>query len=506
MKADIRRIISHRSFDEACRNLLQMAHTSERPLYLVGGAVRDVLLDRPVRDWDIAGENALDFAAEFARTQNARQVIIHEQHPTARVPVRNPRTGTHTLFDFCDLRAKGIRDDLADRDFTLNAIAIDLRTLELIDPLEGAGDIGRRTVRGIGRRNLADDPLRCVRAYRMAAELGFDIDSETREWIRQECAGLGRVASERIGEEMYKLIRPPNVSAMIDAMDADGVLALVLPELEEGRGMEQPPIHHLTVRDHSLEAMRQMEAMLVSPEDALPALHRRLENYLSQPLVAETLLMAALLHDIGKPACYETANGQMSFRGHSQIGAHMADEILKRWAWPSESRRIIVSLINAHLKPFQLSDLMQLPTSRDRRVDEIISLAAIRRLFRVVVPHEMGLILVALADSRAARGEGSTESLQVELEFVFDDLLRRYYGWQSEDSYEPILNGIDLIAAGYEAGPMFSVILDQVDDAHLEGYVETKEDALRMAENIAEDYLAGIQKESSEEDEHDRNV
>ncbi len=185
---DLRRIMRRCSADPFCRMLVQMAQDAAEPLYLVGGALRDMLLGRPVRDWDFAGAGAMEFAAKFADAQASKVIVLHEEQPTARVPLRPARSlakggeddEAYTLFDFCHLRSNSIEEDLAARDFSINAIAYNLAEPELIDPLGGIDDIRSSIIRALGQENLRADPLRCLRAYRLAAELGFTIEERTR--------------------------------------------------------------------------------------------------------------------------------------------------------------------------------------------------------------------------------------------------------------------------------------------------------------------------------------
>lgn len=484
---DVRQVVSTCSHQPECIALSELAHTVDEPLYVVGGAVRDLLMGRPPADWDFAGPSAIDVAHRFAERNNTRVVMLHEDQPTARVPVP---TGddTHEMFDFCDLRAETLEDDLRQRDFTINAIAYNLREPGLIDPLGGADDVRNRLIRTAERANLEDDPLRCLRAYRFFAQLGFTIEHTTREWIAGFAHLLEDAAGERIGAELYELMYPPRVAEAFELMDEDGVLAHVLPELEEGRDMPQPSYHHLDVRDHILETVAQMEKLIEDPVDALPASFDRLEAYLMREQVPPLLIMAALMHDIGKPRSFSREDGRIRFIGHDKRSAQMAEEILGRLAWPSEIRRPIVAFCRNHLRPFSLANRGQDGEIEDENTEQFVTLRAIRRMFREVEPHELGFILLALADSRACRGPAVSHDFQVEVELILDDMVQRYYEYKQQQQYEPLLTGQDLIDEGYTPGPMFSEILDAVEDAHIADEIHTKSQALQIARTIADEY------------------
>ncbi|MFO7947540.1 MAG: HD domain-containing protein [Armatimonadota bacterium] len=482
---DVRRVLSTLSHNPLCIAVAQLARSLDEPLYIVGGAVRDLLLGHPVADWDFAGPGAMDVAAKFAENNDARVVTLHEDQPTARVPV-HVGDDEYELYDFCELRGDALEDDLRKRDFTINAIAYDLRDPALIDPLGGIQDIRDNLIRAVNHENLQADPLRCLRAYRFHSQIGFEIDPQSRQWIRGVAPRLQDMAGQRIGSELYGLMYPPRVAETLELMDEDGVLAHVLPEIEEGRDMPQPSFHHLNVRDHILETARQMERLILDPTDALPASYRRLEEYLMGDEIPPMLIMAALMHDIGKPRTFSRGeDGRIHFYEHHSQSAQMAQEILTRFAWPTEVRQPVVSFAEQHMRPFDLAGRGQDGEVEDEHTEAFITMSAIRRMFREVAPHELGLVMLALADSRACRGPAVSAQYQLEVELILDDMVYRYYEYRRKQRYQPLLTGQDLIKAGYEPGPIFSEILEAVKDAHISNEIDTKDQALEIARRIA---------------------
>ncbi len=485
----LRTILNSCSSDPFCRTLLQMARDADEPLYLAGGAIRDLLAGREVSDWDFTGTAAMQFAHSFAQANATGAIVLHEDQPTARVAVWDEKSRRHTIFDFCQLRGQSIQDDLAARDFSINAIACNMTEPEIVDPLGGGEDLHNGIIRALGAENLAADPLRCLRAYRLMAELGFTIEPQTRAWIRQCAAGLDDVAGQRIGYELRKLLYPPRVSETLAAMDEDRLLAVVFPELEEGRDMPQPAMHHLNVRDHILESVAQMEALIIDPTGALPASFEQLEEYLTRTDVPPMLLMAALLHDIGKPRCFtRDETGRIRFKGHGEVGAEMARKILRRFAWPKELRRTVAVFVHHHLRPLLLAAMHQDGEVEDEHTESTITMSALRRLFRLVEPHVPGFAALAIADSRAAMGPAVTPQYQTEVELILDDMVRRYFEYQGKqkEARQPLLTGKDLIAAGYEPGPLFSEILEAVQDAHADGEISSTQQALELARRVAQ--------------------
>ena len=484
-------IISSCDADPFCRMLLQMAPDAAEPIYLAGGAIRDLLAGREVADWDFTGAGAMQMAHQFAQANATGVISLHEDQPTARVAVWDDNSQCHATFDFCQLRGDTIRDDLAARDFSINAIACNMTALEILDPLEGIEDLRNRIIRTPAAENLAADPLRCLRAYRFMAQLGFTIEPQTRAWIRQYAVGLNDIAGQRIGYELRKLLYPPRVSETMAAMDEDAVLAVILPELEEGRDMPQPAMHHLNVREHILESVAQMEALIIDPTGALPASLNQLENYLTRIDVPPMLLMGALLHDIGKPRCFSRDDtDRIRFKGHGEVGAEMARQILQRFAWPKRMRHTITVFVHHHLRPLLLAAMHQDGEVEDEHTESTITMSALRRLFRLVEGHVLGFAALAIADSRAAMGPAATPRYQTEVEFILDDMVRRYFEYQREqkEPHRPLLTGNDLIAAGYEPGPLFSEILEVVADAHADGDIHTRQEALQVARRVAKNH------------------
>ena len=459
---------------------------ADEPLYLVGGALRDACLGREPLDLDFAGPGAIEIARRFAAANRAHVVMLHELPPIARVPVYMPGATHAFILDFCGLRAPTIEADLAARDFSINAVALNLHDFALLDPTGGLDDLRAGIVRAAGASAFAADPVRCVRAYRFCAALDFHLEEQTREWLRAAAPGNAHVEGQRVGDELLRLLDARRVGRTIQEMDADGVLSHVLPELEEGRDMDQPGFHHLGVRAHAIEALSAMEAILNSPETLLPCSAAIVADYLRGPRARPLLLMAALLHDVGKPACHtREPEGRVRFTGHPAAGATIAARILQRLAWPARIRDGVVALVAHHMRVFDLAGLAIDGACAPDDIGRTISMGAIRRMFRQVHGHEAGLMLTALADSHASRGPAKRPGYDDALATVCDQMLRGYIEYTTLQAPEPLLTGKDLIAAGFTPGPLFSALLQAVDESRSEGHVSNKQQALELARRLA---------------------
>lgn len=448
-------------------------------LYLVGGAVRDVLLGRPVQDWDLLTADAPPLAAALAETLGMRAVLLHEEVPTYRLVLKGePRR----YLDLVSLRAPTLEQDLQARDFSLNAIAYDPLMDELHDPCGGLADVQQRLIRTLSRANLQSDPLRSLRAYRFHTELGFCLDEQTRQWLRETAGLIGNVAGERVGEELLKTLTPPRAAETLRLMDEDGLLRHLLPELEPMRGVQQGGFHHLDVWGHTLEVVANLEQIVLEPQHFFPTSIALVNEYLQHPRKPGVLLLTALLHDIGKPQCQvRDERGWWRFFHHDEAGAQMADQIARRLALRRADTDTLTRLIHNHLRPLQLAN-MRLP--RDGRLPTEITLSALRRLFRETHREGIGLLLLGLADAQGCRGPATVPGYHEQLAMVLDEMLTRYAQWRAQKAERPLLTGQDLINAGFAPGPRFGEVLEAIEDAYADDLIQNREQALALAKTL----------------------
>ncbi len=473
----------------ARRELSGLARSWGQALYLVGGAVRDVALGREVGDWDLAGHDAVELAWAYADQRGYRLVMMHEEMPTARVIVE---PGAPAGFlDFAELRAPTIEDDLRARDFTINAIAWDIRGADsVVDPTGGVADLTRRVVRASARTCLEDDPLRTLRAFRLTAELGFALEEETAEWVRECGPRIKEVAGERVGQEMLKLFAAPHAADAIQRAEEVGVLELFIPPLAAMRGVTQGGYHHLDVLGHSLLALHEVERAINAAERIYPGAAAALRVYLADDHRRAAVRLAALLHDLGKPACRSVEeDGRIRFIGHAQEGVRIWSRMARQWALPGEVTKAVATMTRLHLRPLQLVNAgLRAEDTEGKPPQEAITLTAIRRLMRKAEPYGVGLMLLAAADRAACRGPGSDFEHRRRVVEMLDDMLTRYLSWQREQRHMPrLVNGRDLMRAlGLEPGPIVGELLDDIAEAQAEGEVSTREEALALARRVLE--------------------
>lgn len=451
-----------------------------RPVYLVGGAVRDALLGHRVEDWDLATTDARRLAEDLAHRTHGRFVSLHEEIPSFRIVL--DRDNPDYCLDVSELRDPEIKRDLSARDLTINALAFEVLTHQLFDPLGGLRDLQEGVLRATSHEALQYDALRCLRVYRLHSELGSEIEPQTRGWLRETAPLAPKMPGERLGVELLKTLRPGRATATLRLMDEDGLLGHLLPEIEPARGVEQGRYHHLDVWGHTLDAVEQLEDILLRPGEYFRRTHREVERYVEQRRLAPVLLLTALLHDLGKPAMRtQDERGWWRFYEHDRVGAEMARRIARRFRLRRRHLEVMSLLIRHHLRPMLLAN-MQAP--QDGRPPQEITRHALVRMFRAVQPHGIGLLLLALADARACRGPATAPGFHERLAEVLDEMLERFLDWQRERQSGPLLTGKDLIQAGYPPGKRMGEVLEAVEEAHVEDLVGTKAEALALAKRL----------------------
>lgn len=460
--------------------LLAFARAEGVELYLAGGAVRDLLLGQAVHDLDFASAAPLAFARAFAQARRLPFVMLDEERGVGRVVVKTDG-GLALDLDFSLFRSGGsIEADLLERDFTVNALALPFEALmagrlsPLIDPAGGMRDLKERVLRAVLPRSLSDDPLRALRLYRLAAQLRFEIEPATRTQAVAVGPRLAQVAGERVRQELVKLLSAP-CAVLLRDMTETGVLPAIIPALEAMRGVEQRGYHHLDVLGHALATVEQLERVMEGPARFFPC-PEELEPYL-ESAPRWLLKLAALLHDVGKPATAAEATGHVSFHRHDEQGAGLAQAAAARLRFSRAEAALLERLVLLHMRPFHLTRLLRAGELTER---------AVRRALDAAGDCFCGLMLMAMADSLAASGPDKPEDAERLLADLFCQAARYRREVLVPLRARPrLLGGDDLIAAfGLSPGPLVGELLRAVEDAYLEGRVSSREEALALAARL----------------------
>ena len=466
--------------------------------YLVGGCVRDRLLGRPVYDLDVAvAGDGLHLARRLANRFGGAYYPLDEMRGTGRAILRD-QEGRHLVVDIAKLRGPDLAADLADRDYTINALAAGVRAPEeIIDLHGGLDDLRAKTIRPVSEASIRNDPLRALRAVRQAAELGFALAPQTESLIRRDGAAIASpgVAGERIRDELARLLALPHSAESLARLDDLGLLTAILPELAPLRHLPQPVPHHLDVLPHSLKTVDCLEQILAVLEQAntgdlcctslatalrdLGPFVVHLRTHFAQMLSETrprlvTLKLAALLHDTGKAQAYtvEGALGQerIRFIDHDQIGADLVEKALRRLRFSAAEVRLGKAIARHHMRPLLLGS------------QESVSPRAVYRFYRDTEQAGVDLLIHALADHLATYASGTDADAWPHLLSLVGRMLGDYFERAAERVTPPeLLNGHDLLHEfGLQPGPHIGELLEAVREAQVSGQVQTREEALAL--------------------------
>jgi tRNA nucleotidyltransferase/poly(A) polymerase len=471
----------------------------DQEMYLVGGAVRDLLLNRLSPDLDFAvPANGIALARRVANALKANFMALDNERDTGRVIVTEP-DGTRTFLDFATYRGNNLEEDLRARDFTMNAIAFDLHAQTLIDPLNGASDLRAKTIRACSPSSLSDDPVRILRAIRQAAAFEFKIEPETRKAMRQAARLLPKVSVERQRDELFKMLEGPKPDTSMRALEILGVFPYLLPELPAMKGVEQPAPHIQDVWDHTLSVLTHLENILAalapsySAEDTkdlftglltlrLGRFREQFAKHFAQTLntdrsVRATLFFAALYHDVEKPATKTIEPpGRIRFFDHDVLGAQVAELRARAFNLSNDEVERIKLVVQHHMR-------FHFFTSRLEGDQQEPSRKAIYRFFRDTGEAGVDLILLGLADLRGVQGPTlSQESWTAALD-VARIFLENYWERPQETVAPPrLLDGNELMSElGLEPGRMVGRLLEAIREGQAIGKIANREQALDFA-------------------------
>jgi len=451
--------------------------------YLVGGIVRNQLMVRPTKDVDLAiANNPKEIAHRLSEKLKAPMITLEEEREIYRV-----FSNDGFQFDFARFKGKNIEEDLSQRDFSVNAMAVRLpvrhfesMTQDLIDPYHGKKDIAQKTIRHISTAIYDDDPLRLLRGFRIACQLQFQIDPTTFEAIKANCNKIKMPAVERVREELLLLLESPNAYPYICSMDASGLTSELFPEIDPNRTCALDYYPGKGVWGHSLDGLKHLEWILINLEKEFPENHEKMApvffgigNDTEGHSRAALMKLAILFHDIGKAPTAEIIDGRMRFFMHEEVGAKISTKIAQRLKCSSDFTQGVSRLVQSHMRP---GGLAHIPNLTDR---------AKFRFFRDLGNAALPMLMVSLADRYTYLTEQEIGKETDLHEKSTKELVRWYYQKELEQQYKKpkLING-DLLMdhLGLKPGPTLGKILRDLDEAIALGEVGTKEQAITFAE------------------------
>jgi len=456
--------------------------------YLVGGFVRDWLISaKPGHDIDIAvAGDAEAIGGEMAKELGGTLVPLSPARGVVRVALPGDNDGPSWNIDV-DGYSGRIEDDLARRDFSINAMAVPLtETLEpseLINPQGGRADLARKTVRALGPTVFQDDPGRLMRAVRLAGQLQFRIEPGTSKSIAAAAKLLGDVSPERIREEFLNILSLDGAKGQLEVLDHFGLFGQIIPELQAGKGVDQPRMHYWDVWGHTLHTVEFAELVTKGHQNSpiyscvpwTQDSEAHFEQHATDGHNRRTLLkLAALFHDVAKPQTKSLdETGRTRFFGHSEQGAEVATERLGHLRVSSRGIEMVAKMVEQHLRPTNMKDGDEWPTDR-----------AIFRYFRDVGDVAIDTLYLCLADYLGAKGPELVHDEWLNHARMVGHILHVGTSDPVSPTSERLITGHDLITHfNLQPGPEIGAVLERVEEARAAGEIETKEQALEMASN-----------------------
>ena len=449
--ADNPRMDSRQLAERICTALRNAGHQA----YFVGGCVRDIVLGRVPKDFDVATDATPDrvqalFPCSVAVGAAYGVILVVDGESGAKVEVATFRSD----LGYSDGRrpeavvfARTAEEDVQRRDFTINGLLQDPRDGLLLDFVGGLPDLQARIVRAIGNPvdRFREDKLRMLRAVRFAARFGYTIDAATFAAIRPHAAEIAVVSAERIRDELTRILTEGGARRGFELLNESGLLEQVLPEVSRMRGVAQPPEYHPEgdVWVHTLMLLEQLPAG-VSP----------------------ALAWGALLHDVGKPPTFTAPRGpgdRIRFDRHVEVGVRLAEEIAGRLRLSGDETERILALVAQHMRFVDVPEMRQ---------------STLKRFVRQ--PHFDEHLALHRMDCLASHGKLDT------YEFV-----SKFIAETPAEAVRParLVTGDDLKALGLPPGPAYRQIIEAVEEAQLEGKVATREQAL---ESVKKWLVAGV--------------
>jgi len=469
----------------------------ELTVFLVGGALRDTLLQRPHRDLDfVLAEDALPVARRVADQLGAAYYPLDEVRRIARL-IYTDEHGVRHVLDFATFRGPDLETDLRGRDFTINALAVDIRRpQELLDPLSGAADLRAKLLRACSSNTFDDDPVRILRAVRTAAALNFHIQSKTRELIKPAISKLAAVSPERLRDELFAILAGPRVATSIRALSILGALDYVLPELLTLKNLSQSFPHTKDAWEHTLSTIEHLERLLqvLGPKHDLDTssslllgvaalrlgrYRAPLQEYLQTSFGPETtlrqlLFFAAIYHDIGKASSkrVEDQNGRVRFLEHASHGAQITVQRGRKLHLSNAEIRWLETTVRNHMQPSALA-----------HNKDFLDARSIYRFYRESGAEGVAVALLSLADLLATYGVTLSQDRWKAQIDVARILLEAWWERHDELVNPPmLLSGHDLMAAlDLSPGALIGELLEAVREAQAVGEIQTQEQALAFA-------------------------
>lgn len=450
--------------------LSRIADKFMNEIYLVGGTVRDYFmgLESTDRDIIVMDEDARDFALKLAELFEASFVPLDEENKIYRIVLPDKIN----YIDITNPVGDSIEKDLMRRDLTINAIAVNIRTGELIDISGGVTDIRNKCINYVNELNFVDDPLRLLRVYRFQALYGFELAPETISAVCRYSDLIRKPAVERINYEILKLFSGEYAHIALENMNKTWILEEIFPFVKELKQVPPNSHHHLDLFHHSIETVRQVQNLYNEASDDVKA-HLDGIDFGGFSRFAH-LKLAAFMHDIGKFSTWTIEEGRHRFIKHDDVGAKMSVKVLKDLHFSNKQIDYISSMIKYHIYP---SHVMTSP-----QITEKIMMRYVRKMDS----NSIDAIILAQADRLSARGPEISDEI-VERNITSLNMLLRFY-LEARETLEPLpklLSGNDVMdILNIKPSRQLGEIMEALHEAQISGDVITREHAVEFVKNL----------------------
>ncbi len=464
--------------------------------YVVGGLLRDSIIGKETSDIDIAvSADPLEITSDVASLLDGKPVLMDKLNRVGRIVLKNEESpiGIQYIIDITSVEGD-IKENLSRRDFTLNAMAVDLSQFDrnppsiyLLDPYGGFNDLDKCVIRVISDTAFKSDPVRLLRAVRLAAELDFKIDEYTETMIREYSSLISGVVGEKVRDELIKILAVPGSGKLLAYLDELCLLTAIFPEIEQAKGVIQPKEHFWDVFEHSLQTVVAVDLLIregnleYTSDKVLTAVpwSDELAQYFNREVSGGStrkslLKLAAVLHDIAKPQTKTfNSGGRMRFLGHAKDGADMVTDILERLRFSTKEVKHVEMLVKYHLRPTQMSQ------------DEMPTTKAIYRYFRDTGETGIDVLFLSLADHLATRGPRLSLQNWEEHTKLVDYILSQRSEQENAVRSPKLVDGHDLINIfNMKQGREIGKILEAVREAQAAGELTTRKEALSFVEKM----------------------
>ena len=490
--------------------ILNYLRSREIECFFVGGVIRDSIISSETHepgDIDIVIEgDALIEGKKMSQALGGVYVELDAKHGICRVVLK---TGSgQTYFDLSSSN-HGIVKNLESRDFTLNAMALNIEHVEtlnqkhffyvanLLDPFGGLKDIGYRVINSVSETSVINDPIRTLRAIRISQRFRFQISEDTSRQIKKSSNLINNVSNERIRDELLKIFSMSGTAESLRLMDDFGILDKIFPEIIASKCMLQPAEHFWPVFDHLIETVSKLEKILQNdgnsnqePEDfaleLIPHFDDQENHFREIVGDSQTRLtlckIACLLHDIAKPTTRTIDNNnRIRFLGHDKKGSEMTEVILKRLRFSRAATSIVATQVRQHLRPSQMAPKGELPSKK-----------AMYRYYRDLGEESIDTLFLNMADYMAARGPLLKKDEWKAHCKIINHIISSELGEKKPQKQERLVTGHDIMdRLRLSPGPHIGILIEEVTESYVEGKVTTKEEAMELVRKLVEsgDYL-----------------